>query len=414
MTVIDTNDNTAASLDALRTRGVTAIGRYYSSKSWKRITRAEALAISQDGFDVFTVFEDNGDPDLTVDAGVHDAQLAINQARAIGQPEGSVIYFALEHLPNGYSEGDINGVADYVTGLKQVLGGQYKVGVYSDGVVCAAMLDRNMCDYTWLSASRDFPGSQAFYESGRWAIAQNPDIDQNWNGLSVDVDETRADFGAFRVAQALSAQSSALAPQFAARAVSIATQEWEFFGKQSYDPSGHRDHAGHTEGEDGYWQRVGTYWLEGTNTHSVDGRNHDMPWSAAFISWVIRKAGAGDRFRYSTQHSVYIYQGIRDYLRKRAEAGFWTVRLSDEKPGVGDLVCWSRTDGIDYDHQHGGDYPGHTDIVIGVDVNQMAIIGGNVADSVCRRVLKLNDTGFLTPIEAGGEKLFGLMKCRIT
>ena len=29
------------------------------------------------------------------------------------------------------------------------------------------------------------------------------------------------------------------------------------------------------------------------------------PWSAAFISWVMRTAGAGDAFKYSASHSVY-------------------------------------------------------------------------------------------------------------
>jgi hypothetical protein len=111
---------------------------------------------------------------------------------------------------------------------------------------------------------------------------------------------------------------------------------------------------GHKEGEDGWYQQVGRYWLEGTLTHNVDGRNHDHPWSAAFISWVMKSAGAGDRFRYSTQHSVYIFQAIRDRLAGRDAAGYWGCCLNEVWPVVGDLVCWSRQPGIDYDHQNGG------------------------------------------------------------
>ena len=195
--------------------------------------------------------------------------------------------------------------------------------------------------------------------------------------------------------------------------IAVAGAEWDFFGKQSYDGGGHLVHAGHTEGEEGFYERIGTYWLVGTGTHSVDGRNHDMPWSAAFISWVFRTAGAGTRFRYSTQHSVYISQGIRDFLNKRTDAGFGCMRLNERQPQPGDLVCWSRQQGIDYDHQNGGNYAGHTDIVTKVSDGQVFVIGGNVGDSVSRRILRTNSSGFLNPVAQGGETLFGLMANRL-
>jgi hypothetical protein len=158
---------------------------------------------------------------------------------------------------------------------------------------------------------------------------------------------------------------------------------------------------------------VGRYWLEGTSTQGIDGRNHDWPWSAAFISWVMKEAGAGDRFRYSTQHSVYISQGIRDFLQKRQGAGYWTERLSDAKPVVGDIACWGRQAGVDYDHQMNGNYSGHADLIVEVDSDQVWIIGGNVGDSVTRRPLNLDQDGFLVPVVVNGENLFGIMKNRI-
>lgn len=206
--------------------------------------------------------------------------------------------------------------------------------------------------------------------------------------------------------------SASSGSSFASRACATATGEWSFFGQQTYDLKMRTTHAGHTEGEDGWYQRVGTYWVDGTGTHGIDGRNHDMPWSAAFISWVTKTAGAGSRFRYSTQHSVYIYQGIRDFLQKRDTAGYWTVRLNDSKPETGDLVCWVRESGVDYDHQKNGNYAGHADIVISVEQTQIWVIGGNVGDSVTRRPLAL-DAGFLPSISEGGETLFALMKNRI-
>src|SRR6516164_7637437 len=156
MTVVDTNDNTTSHIASLKSRGVTAVGRYYSSRASKRLTKPEARALSDARINIFTVFEDNGDPELSVSSGIHDAQIALQQATAVGQPEGSAIYFALEHLPNGYNASHLPGIRNYCSGLKQVLDGAYKLGVYSDGVVCDALLNDGLCDFAWLSASTGF------------------------------------------------------------------------------------------------------------------------------------------------------------------------------------------------------------------------------------------------------------------
>jgi Uncharacterized protein conserved in bacteria (DUF2272) len=201
---------------------------------------------------------------------------------------------------------------------------------------------------------------------------------------------------------------------FASNVEQIAIDQWTFFGQQEYGADGHVLHVGHKEGEDPWFKRVGQYWLEGTNTHGLDGQDHSAPWSAAFISWVMKKAGAGDRFRYSTQHSVYIAQSIRDFSSKRDAAGFWGQRLNEYRPMVGDLVCWSRQDGVDYDHQMGGDYKGHSDIVVAVEPGRIWIIGGNVGDSVTKRPLLLDQRGFLPPTTQGGETVFAIMQDRIS
>jgi hypothetical protein len=201
---------------------------------------------------------------------------------------------------------------------------------------------------------------------------------------------------------------------FVAKLLEVAQAEWHFFGEQTYDANGHVLVGGHKEGEEGFYQRIGSYWAEGTNTFGIDGSNHDQwPWSAAFISWIMKKAGAGDRFRYSTQHSVYIYQSIRDHQNGRAEAGFGGWRLNERKPAVGDLICWSRQSGIDYDHQANGSYFGHTDLIFAVKDGFVEVIGGNVGDSVTRRPIPLAEQGFLSPIN-NGEQLFALMENRIS
>ena len=201
------------------------------------------------------------------------------------------------------------------------------------------------------------------------------------------------------------------ASQFIPTIVRTATAQWEFFGEQTYDIDGRSVQNGHKEGEDGFYQRIGQYWLEGTNTRNIDGRDHEFPWSAAFISWVMKTSGAGSNFRYSTQHSVYISQAIRDHLNNN-NVGFWGWRLNELKPAVGDLVCWAREDGVDFDHQKSGNYAGHCDIVVAVEANEILVIGGNVGDSVTRRPLAL-DVEFLTAGEHGGELLFAIMQNRV-
>jgi hypothetical protein len=199
---------------------------------------------------------------------------------------------------------------------------------------------------------------------------------------------------------------------FAGRAAAIALQEWNFFGNQTYDVNGYPTQIGHKEGENGWYQRVGTYWKEGATLDGIDGRNHTWYWSAAFVSWDMRSAGAGARFHYSSQDSVYISQAIIDKLNGYSAAGLWGVRLTEEKPTVGDIVCWARQPGISYENLSGGNYGAHCDIVVNVVPNQIDVIGGDVGDSVTRRGLAL-ENGFVKEVAQGGEYLFALMKNRI-
>jgi hypothetical protein len=204
MVVIDTNSNCSRKIDYLKRKGVIAVGRYYRiRKPEYRITALEAQKLSAAGIMIFMVYEDTGQKvslDLTSAQGRADGRTAVAQARDIGQPLGSAIYFAVEGLPHGYTSADLPAIRDYFGGVKEAVGDRFKLGVYSDGVVCKTLLDEKYCAYTWLSASTSFEGTQAFYRSGRWNLAQKTPLDQDWEGLSVDVNEAKPDFGAFLVA----------------------------------------------------------------------------------------------------------------------------------------------------------------------------------------------------------------------
>jgi hypothetical protein len=164
--------------------------------------------------------------------------------------------------------------------------------------------------------------------------------------------------------------------------VNIATQEWEFFKK------GKRK-----EREDGFWQRIVTYWKEALNRNDIDTRFDvgNVPWSAAFISWIMTKAGAADKFKRDASHSVY----IRDSVKKRKDqvinAPFVAFKIDEVTPEIGDLVCAPRQSGVTYDTTD--NYISHCDLVVAKRTNEIDIIGGNVSDSVTQKTLKLDTNG---------------------
>ncbi len=207
MPVIDTNtrcipknandDTGKYAIGTLLLRGVTGVGRYYSVANPDfAITQPEAQALSLAQIKIFTIYEDTGHfLPLTEAQGRTDGKNAHDQATAIRQPLHTPIYFTLEglHLPLSYTAADLPGIRDYFKGVKEIVGGDYQLGVYSDGLVCKAMLDEGICTYTWLSASTSFTGTADFYRSERWNMTQMTPTDQDWSGVSVDVNAVRAD-----------------------------------------------------------------------------------------------------------------------------------------------------------------------------------------------------------------------------
>lgn len=206
--IIDTNISCRGKIDILRAKRVDTVGRYFREEThpdWK-ITKAEAQELSKAQIRIFTVFEDYGQASklkLTMEQGAKDATSAMRQAKAIGQPERSAIYFAVEGLPSGYKKKDLPRIRDYFSGVTSVVGGKYAIGVYGDGIVCKTLLEEQICKFTWLAAaSHSFEGTKDFFASGQWSVAQLPplDIKKDWGGLDIDINCPNGDFGAFAVA----------------------------------------------------------------------------------------------------------------------------------------------------------------------------------------------------------------------
>jgi len=72
----------------------------------------------------------------------------------------------------------------------------------------------------------------------------------------------------------------------------------------------------------------------------------DTPWSAAFISYVIRQAGvAADAFQFSNAHRAYIYEAFATSaaeLSKEASKQIYRACPMTTRPRAGDVICQQR------------------------------------------------------------------------
>jgi hypothetical protein len=113
------------------------------------------------------------------------------------------------------------------------------------------------------------------------------------------------------------------------------------------------------------------------------------PWSAAFISWVMRIAGAGDRFAYASAHQRYIAAAKRNRLAGDRGNTLRAYRIDELAPAVGDLLCTARANsGATYENIDAGPRSCHVDIVVAAGSETLTAIGGNVGHSVGRKLLR--------------------------
>jgi hypothetical protein len=203
-----------------------------------------------------------------------------------------------------------------------------------------------------------------------------------------------------------------------AAVVAIALREWRLFGQPvDDDPPGTRPRPlpdEKPERQPGLWQRVGEYWWtalgpddkEGlwTGKHDEFGLEFDasqdggFAWSAAFISYVMRVAGAGAAFPYSGAHSDYI--NVARQMADGQTAGYLVTAARPEAyaPQPGDLICEGRgrAHTLRYDDlPTPGHFPGHCDIVVQAAPGALSVIGGNVDDAVTMKHVPVTPDGKL-------------------
>ncbi len=188
--------------------------------------------------------------------------------------------------------------------------------------------------------------------------------------------------------------------------VKNANDEWARFGYDTIGKDGKKIREGAKEYDEGFWQRVGDYWQQALGKRYT-GKDRDVPWSSAFISWIMAKSGGlfGIPFRKSSAHASYIREYVKNRKEGRLDAPFVAYRINEQPAEVGDLVCYSRESTTNlYDRT--SNYKSHCDIVVAKRQGEIEVIGGNVAQSVSKKIVSTDATG---RVNAGG-KWFAIIK----
>jgi hypothetical protein len=171
--------------------------------------------------------------------------------------------------------------------------------------------------------------------------------------------------------------------------VQIANTQWETWGRGSTKETNPRILATLQD----YW-RFGVGRRFAKEELASKAFQSERPWSAAFVSWVVKKAGGGPAFRYSGAHANYIHAAKQNRLASSSNP-FKAYRITEIRPRPGDIVAKARAgSGATYDNIRPG-FKTHGDIVTEVGPKWIKAIGGNVSDSVRRKTLRTDENGNL-------------------
>ena len=200
-------------------------------------------------------------------------------------------------------------------------------------------------------------------------------------------------------------------------AMAIAKQEWRLFGQLVYDDPPRT--GSDPESNDnpnrppGVWERIGEYWWLGqdasrrestwTGMHDESrpgnrrtGVTDYYAWSAAFISYVMRTAGAGARFPYAPSH--YIYINLAKDMKLGRTSGW--VMVAERVDAYAPIPATSSVSArgkrpLTYEKLPARRFTAHCDIVVSREKEQISVIGGNVNHAVTMKHVPVTADGRL-------------------
>ena len=176
---ISTDHDVTQRLTCLQESGIQFVCRYYSvntKNNEKRLTPAEAKAISAIGLQIAVVYEDLPTEInyFSFARGHLDGVNAYHYGNLLHQPRGSAIYFAVDY--DAKPQEVTGAILDYFRGVKQGFSdaGQgssiYDIGVYGSGLCCDWLKQHaTIAKYTWLAESTGWNGSGSYSD---WDIKQ--------------------------------------------------------------------------------------------------------------------------------------------------------------------------------------------------------------------------------------------------
>jgi hypothetical protein len=150
------------------------------------------------------------------------------------------------------------------------------------------------------------------------------------------------------------------------------------------------------ENDPGLSNQIKRYWADLGFSFPGIG----TPWSAVFVSWCVKKAGAtSTEFKFATAHSKFVHEAIKNAINNIGV--FRAFDISAYAPEVGDIIQNNRNGNtLDYNYaKTHRSYQSHSAIVIerGMDSQggYVLTIGGNESDSIRKKLIRLTASGFI-------------------
>ena len=173
--------------DALSNAGYAASARYLGKHTIglsNGLTPAEIHTLHRAGLKIISIWETNPTRAsyFTREQGLSDARNAVKEARWLGQPKWTTIYFTVDF---DAQEADMPAILAYFEGVQHNLGG-YRMGAYGGIRTLQALFDSHVRPaYLWQTIA--WSGGQVF---DRADLYQN-EVNQLIDGFGVDVNEVK-------------------------------------------------------------------------------------------------------------------------------------------------------------------------------------------------------------------------------
>jgi hypothetical protein len=179
MNAIDTSAKTTGQAQQIVDAGYEAVGVYLRPD---RCDAAMLAELHDAGVKVWSVYEKGfptTDGYFTAARGTFDGTRAADFTTAMGQPQGSQIYAAVDYDP---STNAVSGpISAYMQAFQAAIEqAGYLSGVYGSGRTCRILLASGLAKTGWLTQSTGFAEYNAFKPQA--GIVQLPEINANWDG----------------------------------------------------------------------------------------------------------------------------------------------------------------------------------------------------------------------------------------